>query len=476
MEKEDIFEDIIEMGKSRGKLTYDDINDAVPSEWYCPEEIEELIDLLQDMGIEVMDDEEPDTADEKIIVSEEEDGYEKTEDIVQTYFHSMGNIPILKRDEEIELAKRLEEGKEIIRKIVTALSLYKKIKVSLNRKDADDLNNSEAYNTDEALEMSLRALDNLMIKIGLIDKKIARYGTLKNLKKLINEKKKRDINPIQLNTLAKEVQNEYKQVESEVGIKIDELKAEWERMTKARTLMSEAKDELITRNLRLVINIAKHYIGRGLTLLDLIQEGNIGLMRAIDKFKYEMGFKFSTYATWWIRQGVTRALTDQTKTIRVPVHMMEFYGKVTKASRELTPQLGREPSKEEIAKRLEVSTEKIVQVLRAVQDPIALQSLIGDEGSTIEDFISDKNSPSPYIDTERNNVTEQILKVLNTLTPREAEIIRMRFGIGFDKDQTLEEVGRHFSITRERIRQIEAKAFRKLRHPSRLCALKVLVD
>jgi RNA polymerase primary sigma factor len=476
MEKEDIFEEIIEMGKSRGKLTYDEINDAVPPEYFSSEEIEELMDLLQDMGIEVVDDEEPDTVDEKIIVTEEEDGYEKTEDIVQTYFHSMGNIPILKRDEEIELAKRLEEGKEIIRKIATALPLYKKVKVSLNAKDADDLNNSEADNTDEALEMSLRVLDNLMIKIELTDKKVARYGTLKDLKKLINEKKKRDINPIQLNTLAKEVQNEYKQVESEVGIKIDELKAKWERITKARTLMSEAKDELITRNLRLVINIAKHYVGRGLTLLDLIQEGNIGLMRAIDKFKYEMGFKFSTYATWWIRQGVTRAITDQTKTIRVPVHMMEFYNKVTKASRELTPQLGREPSKEEIAKRLEVSTGKIVEALRAVQDPIALQSLIGDEGSTIEDFISDKNSPSPYIDTERNNVTEQILKVLNTLTPREAEIIRMRFGIGFDKDQTLEEVGRHFSITRERIRQIEAKAFRKLRHPSRLRALKVLVD
>jgi RNA polymerase primary sigma factor len=476
MEKDDIFEDIIEMCKSRGKLTYDEINDAVPSEWFSPEEMEELMDLLRDMGIKVVDDEEPDTLDEEILALEEEEGYEKTEDIVQTYFHSMGDISILKRDEEIELAKRLEEGKEIIREIVTALPLYKKIEASLDGQKRDALNQSEEDNTDEALEMNLRVLDSLMVKIELTDNKVGRYGTLNNLKKLINEKRKRNINPIHLSTLAKELQNEYKQVESEVGIKIDELKTKWDRITKARTLVSEAKDELTTHNLRLVINIAKHYVGRGLNLLDLIQEGNIGLMKAVDKFDHRRGFKFSTYATWWIRQGVTRALIDQTKTIRVPVHMMEFYNKVTKASRELTHQIGREPSKEEIAKKLEVSTEKIVEVLRAIQDPIALQTPLGDEGSTIEDFIGDKDSPSPYSNRESNDVTEHILHVLNTIAPREAEIIKMRFGIGLDKDCTLEEIGNHFSITRERVRQIESKALRKLRHPSRRRALKVLVD
>ena len=476
MEKEDIFEEIIEMGKSRGKLTYDEINDAVPSEYFPPEEIEELMDLLHDMGIEVVYDEETDTTDEEVLASEEEEVYEKTEDIVQTYFHSLGNISILKRNEEVELAKSLEEGKEIIKGIVIALPLYKKIEASLDGKDAEDLNNSEEDKTEEALEMSLRVLDNLMIKIELTDKKITRYRTLKGLKKLINEKRKRDINPVQLNILAREVQNEYKQVESEVGIKIDALKAKWDRITRARTLVSEAKNEFITRNLRLVINIAKHHIGRGLDLLDLVQEGNIGLMKAIDKFDYKRGFKFSTYATWWIRQGITRALVDKTKTIRVPVHVMDFYSKVTKASRGLTQELGREPSKEEIAKRLGVSTEKIVEALKAVQDPIALQTPLGDEGSTIEDLISDKDTPSPYSDTERSKITEQILRVLNTLTPKESEIIRRRFGIGFDKDDTLEEVGRHFSITRERVRQIEVKALRKLRHPSRRSALMVLVD
>jgi len=472
MKEKDIFEEIIDMGKRRGKLTYDEINNALPSEYFSPDELEELMDLLYDMGVEVTDNQESDITEEEVLVSEEEEEYEETEDLVQAYFHSMGNISILTRNEEIELAMRLEEGKEIIKGIVTTLPLYKKLETSLDEKDEEDLNNSEEDKTDEALEMSLKALDNLMIKIDIAERKIAGFRTLKGLKKLI---KKQDINSIQLNTIAKEVQNEYKRAESEVGIKIDELKAKWNRISKARTLVNEAKNELITRNLRLVVNVAKHYIGRGLSFLDLIQEGNIGLMKVVDKFDYKMGFKFSTYATWWIRQGITRALIDKTKTIRVPVHMMDFYNKVTKASRELTRQLGREPSKEEIAEKLEVSTGKIAEVLRAIQDPIALQTPLGDEGSKLEDFISDKDSPSPYSDTERNNVTKHILNVLNTLTPREEKVIRMRFGIGFGKDHTLEEVGRHFSITRERVRQIEAKALKKLKHPNRRSALEVLI-
>src|SRR4030067_459951 len=223
MKEKDIFEEIIDIGKRRGKLTYDEINDAFPSEYFSPDELEELMDLLHGIGVKVIDDQETDATEEEILVSEEEEEEEKT---------------------------------------------------------------------DEALEMSLKVLDNLMIKVEIAERKIARYGTLKDLKKLIHEKKKHNINPIQLNTIAKEVQNEYKRVESEVGIKIDELKARWDRKTRARTLVSEAKNELITRNLRLVINIAKNYVGRGLTLLDLIQEGNIGLMRAIDKFDYKKGFKF----------------------------------------------------------------------------------------------------------------------------------------------------------------------------------------
>ena len=468
------FDEIIDLGKRRGTLTYDEINDAFPSEFVSPGELSDFMDLLQDIGIEVIDNQELCTDDEECLEEEEEEEYEKTEDIVQTYFHSLGNISILKRNEELELAKRLEEGKKIIKGAVTALPLYKNLEASLDGNNGDGLKNSEEERKEEAFDMSLKALDNLMIKIEIADGRIARYGTLKDLKKLINEKRKHGINSIRLNTIAKEVQSEYKQVESEVGIKIDELKDKWDRITKARTLVSEAKDELITRNLRLVINIAKNYTGRGLSILDRIQEGNIGLMKAIDKFDYKKGFKFSTYATWWIRQGITRSLIDQAKTIRVPVHIMDFYSKITKASRELRSQIGREPSKEEIAKRLEVSTGKVEEVFRAIQDAIALQTPVGDDGTTIEEFISDKDSLSPYTNAERNNVTEQILKILHTLTPREEEVIRMRFGIGFDKDHTLEEVGRHFSITRERVRQIEAKALRKLKHPNRLRALKLL--
>jgi RNA polymerase primary sigma factor len=314
-----------------------------------------------------------------------------------------------------------------------------------------------------------------MFQLEMAERKISTYGNLTNLNKLILKKKKKKIDPAQLITLAREVRNKYKQVETEVGITIDDLKVTWERITKARTLVTMAKNELITRNLRLVINIAKNYVGRGLALLDLIQEGNIGLMKAVDKFKYEKGFKFSTYATWWIRQRMTRALIDQTKTIRVPVHAVEFYNKATKVSKELRQQLGRDPDIKEIAEQLTVSTEKIVEVFTAVQDPIALQAPLGDDDSRLEDFISDEGSPSPYSDTERSDVTERILRVLETLAPREADVVRMRFGIGFEKDYTLEEIGNYFSITRERVRQIEAQALRKLKHPQRSRELRVLV-
>ena len=478
MRERDIFEEIIDIGKRRGTLTYDEINDALPSEFFSPDELEDLMDLLQDMGVKVVDYEEPGAAEEEVAEEEEVGEYEKTEDLVQAYFHSMGDISILTKDEETELAKRLEEGREIIKEIVTAMPVYRKLEASLaaqeKEEEPEEEPQEEEEKPDEALSMSLKILDGLMRKVELADRKIGRHGSLKDLKKTINEKKKKDINPLKLATLAKEVQNEYRRVEAEIGIRIEELKIQWDRITNARALVTEAKNELITRNLRLVVNIAKNYVGRGLPLLDLIQEGNIGLMKAVDKFKYEKGFKFSTYATWWIRQAITRALIDQTKTIRVPVHMMEFYNRVTKASRELTQQLGREPSNEEIARKLVVPTRKVEEVFRAIQDPIALQTPVGDEDTELEDFIGDKNSPSPYSDAERNEISEQILMILKTLTPKEEKVIRMRFGIGVDRDHTLEEVGRHLSITRERVRQIEAKALRKLKHPSRLRALKVL--
>jgi len=471
MKERDIFEEIVNLGKKRGKLTYDEINEALPSEYYSPEEIEDLIDVLSDMGVKVVDEEEETFLEEEEEIEEEE----HVEDLVQAYFNSMGDIPILTKDEEVELAKKLQEGKSIIRETIMALPLYKKILEEINNEENNEIMTDEDK-AEEALSRTIISLENLIKDIEKTEARIKEYGSLKELRKRINDKKKSGENIKHLETIYKEVSSELKKIENEAGQKIEELKNIWQKIYKARCLVEDTKNELITRNLRLVVNIAKNYVGRGLPLLDLIEEGNIGLMKAVDKFKYEKGFKFSTYATWWIRQAITRALIDQTKTIRVPVHMMEFYNRVTKASRELTQQLGREPNNEEIAEKLGVPVRKVEEVFRAIQDPIGLQTPIGDEDAELEDFIGDKNSPSPVSEAERTELSEHIQRILKTLTPKEEKVIKMRFGIGEDRDHTLEEVGRYLSITRERVRQIETKALRKLKHPSRMKLLKILTS
>ncbi len=477
MKEKDVFDEIIEVGKKRGVLTYDEINEALPSEFFTPDEIEDLMDLLHDMGVRVVDYEETPSLGET-----EKEGelrvYEKTEDLVQAYFHSMGDISILTKDEEVELAKKLEEGKAIIRKILYSIPLTKKVDRSFN---GNEEVLEEEEKTEEVIKIVLDKFRSAVKTIRFLSRKLPPYGgSLKALRKLIRDEKSKKRPRLKklavMEELAKKTQKIFRQLELEIGIRVDQVTMVWERIYKVQSFVSEAKNELITRNLRLVVNIAKNYVGRGLPLLDLIQEGNIGLMKAVDKFKHEKGFKFSTYATWWIRQAITRALIDQTKTIRVPVHMMEFYNRVTKASRELTQVLGREPTNEEIGAKLKVTVRKVEEVFRAIQDPIALQTPVGDEDTELEDFIGDKNSPSPYSDAEKKEISGYIQKVLGTLTPKEEKVIRMRFGIGVDRDHTLEEVGRHLLITRERVRQIEAKALRKLKHPSRLRALKTLVS
>jgi RNA polymerase primary sigma factor len=267
-----------------------------------------------------------------------------------------------------------------------------------------------------------------------------------------------------------------KGIERQVSMKVEEMQAVWRKVQAGEVMMERAREELIAANLKLVVSIAKRYVGRGLSLLDLIQEGNIGLMKAVERFQYKKGFKFSTYATWWIRQGITRAIADQARTIRIPVHMTEAYHRLIKASQELLQRLGREPNHRELARESRMPVRKVEEVFKSIQEPVALQTPIGDEESELQELVEDPTAPVPDANVERKEVSMAISRVLQTLTPKEETVIRMRFGIGMKKEHTLEEVGRHLAVTRERIRQIEAKALKKLRHANRLKVLKVLAS
>jgi RNA polymerase primary sigma factor len=360
--------------------------------------------------------------------------YERTEDLIQAYFYSMGDIIILTREEEKALSQTLGYGRNLLRAIIMSLPLYREVEQNISQYVSEEHFGTPEERIRAILDKTIRIFDHLILSgaTGAAEReRIFGCGV-----------KKKDIERIQ--------------------IQIDG----------AREIMSRAQHALVIHNLRLVVHVVKQYAGRGLSLLDLIQEGNIGLMKAVDRFDYKRGFKFSTYATWWIRQAAQRALIDQSKLIRLPVHMMDLYNRIVRASRELLVSLGREPKKEEVAAQLQIPVRKVEEIMASILDPLALQTPVGEDDSTLEDFISDDMNSSPYCRLERDAMSRYLLKILHTLTPREEKVIRMRFGIGLDRHYTLEEVGGYLSITRERVRQIEATAMRKLRHPVRSRLLK----
>ncbi|MEW6570670.1 MAG: sigma-70 family RNA polymerase sigma factor [Nitrospirota bacterium] len=388
-------------------------------------------------------------------------------DLVRIYFKSLGDIQLPSKEEESELARKLEKGRQFIKKMIVKMPLFEKVKRDL-RFPADE----EDERDRQATEKTLQILDSLMSNVDLAEKKKSSTGLSGNLTIVKSERRKNGRGISGTSNINEEIRTIYGQVESETGLPIDDFRIIWGRLKSEMSAVTEARDELITRNLRLVINIGKHYVGKGLHLLDMIQEGNIGLMKAVDRFKYEKGFRFSTYAKWWIQQAIARALNEKAKTIRIPSHIVEFYTKVSATCKELTQKLGREPANSEIARKMKLPAKKIDELFIVVQKTASLQTYVGDEDSKLEDFIRDQNNPDPSVSLEKKETSEKIYEILKTLPDREEEVIRMRFGIGVDRDLTLEEVGRHFDMTREGVRQIEKKALNRLRHPCRLKELK----
>jgi RNA polymerase primary sigma factor len=392
---------------------------------------------------------------------EEPEPLSETEDFVQMYFHSIRELSILTKEQERELARKLERGKKAITRMIVKMPLYKNIESDI-KVDPED----EEERHEKTFSLCLKKLEDFMSRIDHKEQQDGSSATTNH--QSYQGKSSLKASPNKVNG------EEYKLIELETGFPIDKFKEVWKEISREMAVITEARDELITRNLRLVIHIAKHFSGRGLPLLDLIQEGNIGLMRAVDKFKYQKGCKFSTYAKWWIKQAVTRALINQSKTIRVPIHIIEFYRTLLDTSRKLSQKLGRDPNSEEIAAELGISERKVDKHFKALQKTLSLQCSVGDEDLKLEDVIVDRHTPPPSSYVEDREREENISEVLKGLSQKEQKIVRMRFGIGFERDYTLEEVGNHLDITREGVRQLEVKALKRLRHPIRTKVLREL--
>ncbi len=552
---------LLDMGKEKAFLTYDDINQELPEGLVSPDDIEDIFATLGAEGIAISDSEEKfletaaaaASADKKLDEIPEEEleldlspgTLDKTNDPVRLYLREMGVVPLLTREGEVAIAKRIERGKIRAQKTISRspvaiaellqigkelseaeLSIREVVTFSeqegITEEKIEEYHNytletigeiSKVFKKTQTLYEKFQAEPKRSPKLNRIRRKLARQRvelsqlvrllefTPKIEERLVAAMKKAKI---EVATTEREIEKLSRSLERKRNA--DEIKETEKRLRAAKRHLTQleeqhkqpgveikrsvqnvligdaeaqqAKKELVEANLRLVVSIAKKYTNRGLQFLDLIQEGNIGLMKAVDKFEYRRGYKFSTYATWWIRQAITRAIADQARTIRIPVHMIETINKLIRTSRALVQELGREPTSEEIAKKMDIPASKVRKVLKIAQEPISLETPIGEEeDSHLGDFIEDKTIQNPaeaVININLREITEEVLK---TLTPREEKVIKMRFGLGPNgSEHTLEEVGQHFAVTRERIRQIEAKALRKLRHPSRSRKLKAFLE
>jgi len=416
---------------------------------------EECAGFPPGMGTNFADCPDRSREDEQLIREAEREKYEETENTVQAYFRSMGDIPLLTREEEIALSERIQDGKRLL------LYLIKKIPFT---GAVEEVHHPNEDASDDYLEKCLEKLDSLKCRIRGADRTQQRSVAARNKKEGGNGNAACSAAHAKHCARQEKVQDEYQRIECEAGITIEEFGILYEKITWLRKHIAEARNEFITRNLRLVINIAKHYIGRGLSFLDLIQEGNIGLMRAVRKFDHTRGVKFASYASLWIKQFIVRALMDQVKTIRVPSNIMAEHNTFLRVSGELRAALKREPGPDEIAARLEIPAERVERIFQTVLDTVSLQTPVGEDEDTLEQCIGDTNGVSPCDILENTLLSEQTGKTLKALAPRQEKIIRMRFGIGLERNYTLDEIGRYFSLTRERVRQIELCALKKLKH------------